>query len=75
MTMYSNKNFLSADCSMRQISHDVTQTSKSYGIKRVAMISARSSFVPVRVTMLKSGVQCPNSRAQFCSVGLGSTTR
>ena len=51
------------------------QTSKSCVIKREAMISARSSFVPVSVTTLKSGVQRSNSRCQFWSVDFGTTTR
>jgi hypothetical protein len=43
----------------------VMHTSKSWGMSRFAMMSARSSFVPVRTTILTSGVHCLNSRAQF----------
>ena len=75
MTIYSKENFLRADFSMRQISYEVMRTSKSWGIRRFAIISARSSLEPVSNTVLKSGVHLPNSRDQFCRVDLGTTIR
>jgi hypothetical protein len=50
-------------------------TSKSWGMSRFAIMSARSSFVPVRTKMLTSEVHCLNSRAQFWRVDLGTTMR
>ena len=73
--VYSNEDFFSALFSIRQISYEVMNTSKSCGSRRVEMISARSSLLPVNRTVLTSGVHLANSRAQFCRVDLGTTTR
>ena len=53
----------------------VMQTSKSCGISRFAMISARSSLVLVKITVLTSRAHCVNSRTQFWRVDLGTTLR
>lgn len=75
ITIYSKLNFFNADFSMRQISYEVMQTSKSCVMRRVAIRSARSSFEPERTTVLTSGVHWLNSRAQFWRVDLGTTMR
>jgi hypothetical protein len=53
----------------------VIQTWKLWVRSLVAIISARSSLVPVSMTRSNSGVHCWNSRCQFWSVDLGTTTR
>ena len=75
MMMYSHASRLSGFFSRWQISYDVMQTSKSC-VRIVPLIrSLRSSGVPRRMTVLKPGTQCSNSRCQLSSVDLGTTTR
>jgi len=61
----SNENFFKADVSIKHISYVVIQTWKLWVRSLVAIISARSSLVPVSMTRSKSGVHCWNSRCQF----------
>lgn len=75
MTRYSKDNFFNGPFSIRQISKDVMQTSKSCVKSRDWIISDRSSLVPVKSAMLKSGAHFSNSRAQFCNVDFGTTMR
>lgn len=53
-------NLLNAD-----FSNSMVRTSKSCGTSWLVIISARSSFGPVRTMTLTSGVRCLNSCAQI----------